>query len=180
MQNALPEWVNLYRLADREDTLSGSFAVESMMRLGRSLSSRSGGGTARLSFRRDGSGRAMIEGELEAELTFSCQRCLEPVTLEVRGRVAVVVVEDIAQTDDESIPEDFEAFENSGGNIRMLPLIEDELILSAPLVPMHASSAECGPAANHVEASPPDAERAAEQSAPERDNPFAVLKHLKK
>lgn len=181
MQNALPEWVNLYRLADRGETLAGRFSVSAMHRLGRSLSSRSGDGTASLAFRRDDRGRALIEGEVEAGLAFTCQRCLEPVNLDVRGRIAVVIVEDVEKSgDDATIPAEFEPYENSGGNIDMLPLIEDELILAAPLVPMHVSVADCGSAADHVEAAPPEEERSAEQPASDNDNPFAVLKHLKK
>ncbi len=99
-----------------------------------------------------------------------CQRCLSPVLTSVRAQQSFRFVADeatAAALDDEAeedilvISRDFDA----------LALVEDELILSLPLVPLHDMCPELLP----TTAVDPEFEMAAE-----KPHPFAVLAGLKK
>lgn len=106
----------------------------------------------------------------EVNLVMQCQRCLAPVLSTVHAERDFVFVADeaTAETMDEDseadvlvISRDFDA----------MALIEDELILSLPLVPRHAVCPQALPDAAA------DADFA---SASERPHPFASLAALKK
>jgi uncharacterized protein len=103
------------------------------------------------------------------QLPMQCQRCLTPVLETVKAERSFRFVADeatAAALDDEAeedilvISRDFDA----------LALVEDELILSLPLVPLH----EVCPEAVPMSAMDPEFELAAE-----RPNPFGVLAGLK-
>ena len=103
------------------------------------------------------------------QLPMQCQRCLTPVLETVKAERSFRFVADEATAtalDDEAeedilvISRDFDA----------LTLVEDELILSLPLVPLH----EVCPEAVPMSAVDPEFELAAE-----RPNPFGVLAGLK-
>ncbi len=102
-------------------------------------------------------------------LPMQCQRCLTPVleTVEaersfrfVADEATAAALDDEAEEDILVISRDFDA----------LALVEDELILSLPLVPLH----EVCPQAVPMSAADPEFEEAAE-----RPNPFGVLASLK-
>lgn len=102
-------------------------------------------------------------------LPMQCQRCLTPV-LEtvvaersfrfVADEATAAALDDEAEEDILVISRDFDAFS----------LIEDELILSLPLVPLH----EACPQAVTMSVADPEFEEAGE-----RPNPFGVLASLK-
>lgn len=103
------------------------------------------------------------------QLPMQCQRCLTPVLETVLAERSFRFVADeatAAALDDEAeedilvISRDFDA----------LALVEDELILSLPLVPLHEVCPEVVP----MSAVDPEFEEAAE-----RPNPFGVLASLK-
>lgn len=109
--------------------------------------------------------------DLKAELSLpmQCQRCLTPVLQNVQAERSFRFVADeatAAALDDEAeddilvLSRDFDA----------LALVEDELILSLPLVPLHEVCPESMP----MSAADPEFEAAAE-----RPNPFGVLAGLK-
>jgi uncharacterized protein len=102
-------------------------------------------------------------------LPMQCQRCLTPVVETVAAERSFRFVADeatAAALDDES-EEDILVFSR---DFDALALIEDELILSLPLVPMHEVCPETPP----MSVSDPDFEAAAQ-----RPNPFGVLAGLK-
>jgi uncharacterized protein len=117
-------------------------------------------------------GSAQVGMALQAQvrLAMQCQRCLTPVleTLNAERDFLFVADEATAQAMDEDsdadvlvISRDFDA----------LALVEDELILSLPLVPRHAQCPQQLPSQVADEAF---------EAASERPNPFATLAALKK
>ena len=110
-----------------------------------------------------------LDLDAEVDLPLQCQRCLQPVLSPVLARRSFRFVADeatAAALDDEAeedllvISRDFDA----------LALVEDELIMSLPLVPLHEVCPEVLPAS----AMDPEFEQSAE-----RPNPFGVLAGLK-
>jgi uncharacterized protein len=110
-----------------------------------------------------------LDLDAEVDLPMQCQRCLQPVLTPVLAERSFRFVADeatAAALDDEAeedllvISRDFDA----------LTLVEDELIMSLPLVPLHEVCPEVLP----VSAVDPEFEQAAE-----KPNPFGVLAGLK-
>lgn len=105
------------------------------------------------------------------DLPVTCQRCLGPVAvpLSVDRWFRFVDDEATAEAQDEVSEEDVLALEPRPD---LLGLIEDELLMELPLVPMHPVCPE-----------PLSGSRAETQSGeeePERPNPFAALANLRR
>jgi uncharacterized protein len=74
---------------------------------------------------------------------------------------------------EEELPETFEPVEvNDHGEVDLLQLIEDELILSLPIVALHAEE--------NCSVGPDDMTFGIIEPEQERKNPFEVLKELKR
>ena len=101
----------------------------------------------------------------------TCQRCMAAVStaLEVEQWYRFVESEEVAMAEDDESEEDLLVMLPQ---FDLLTLIEDELLMALPLVPMHASCPEI-PRFSVVD---PDFDAA----APESVNPFAVLAHFKR
>lgn len=100
-----------------------------------------------------------------------CQRCMGIVStpLEVDQWYRFVASEDIAMAEDDESEEDLLVMEPQ---FDLLAVLEDELLMALPLVPMHD---EC-PAAPVMQAG----EDAMKAPAQDKPNPFASLAGLKK
>jgi len=108
--------------------------------------------------------------QAQATVDMTCQRCLGPApqALETDRWFRFVADEATADAEDEDSEEDVLVF-SQAFNLR--ELVEDELIMAQPLVPMHET---CPTPLVVRDAAPP-----AEASA-ERPHPFAALAQLKK
>ncbi|MEY4977902.1 MAG: hypothetical protein RLZZ352_172 [Pseudomonadota bacterium] len=104
------------------------------------------------------------------ELPLTCQRCLMPCNtpLTVDRWLRFVADEAAAEAEDEACEEDVLALEPKP-SLRLL--IEDELLMSLPLIPMHDTC----PSPSVL----PAAEAQGAVAEPPK-HPFAVLAHLKK
>lgn len=108
-----------------------------------------------------------------AQLPLACQRCLAPVpvALDVDRWFRFVVDEATAAEEDEDSEEDVLALEPRP-NLR--ELIEDELLMELPIVPMHDTCPQ------PVVMAAGAIDDAVDADAPPRKNPFAELAKLKK
>ena len=106
---------------------------------------------------------------VQASVPQSCQRCLAPFVqaLEVDRWFRFVADEATAQVEDDEAEEDLLVFQP---RFDLCALVEDELLLALPLVPMHQAC----PTPVHLQAD--DADAGVEESKP---NPFAALAALK-
>jgi len=157
--------VDPWRLAAQGRTLTGRVALDSLPRLAPALAD---GGEAeyRLSFHQDGERRAVVSGHVTAGLVVQCQRCLGPMLISVDSRFELAFVHGVEEA--ARLPEAYEPALTEDGWVRPAELIEDELLLALPPVPLH-DAAEC--AAQPLEATPAD-------ESPS-DNPFAALAALR-
>jgi uncharacterized protein len=107
----------------------------------------------------------------QATLPMICQRCMTPVdeVISVERDFRFVASEALAEVEDEESEEDVLVLSKS---FNLLDLIEDELLMAAPLVPKH----EVCPAPVKLQTADP----AFVELAQEKPNPFAVLQQLKK
>ena len=109
--------------------------------------------------------------QAKADLPLTCQRCMGPVVtpVEVNRWYRFVASEDIAMAEDDQSEEDLLVMEPQ---FDLLAVLEDELLMALPLVPMHG---QC-PVTPTLSTGESDV---VSESA-EKPNPFAVLGQLKK
>lgn len=182
MKAAAPKNWNLRRFdvrafADAGARLEGTVALAELDRLSEECHPQ-GGPVAPVQWvvqgelRLDASGRPAVWLRLEAhlDLPVTCQRCLGPVPvpLTVDRWFRFVDDEATAEAQDEISEEDVLALEPRPD---LLALMEDELLMELPLVPMHTACPEPLSGAREDAASGPD--------EPVRPNPFAALAKLR-
>ena len=88
--------------------------------------------------------------EYDASFELQCQRCLEPMEERVSRKASFVIVG--GDSIPAGIPEDHEPVELSGDRFQPAGFVEDELIMSLPLIPRHARLEQCGALVRSIEA----------------------------
>lgn len=176
----LKDWVDPVRLAQRGETLEGSVELAQMKRLAPYLAQTGGRAEARLEFGVDQQGTHYLHGRIRAELVLTCQRCLEPMYHVVDAEVWLGIIGEEAEA--ELLPERYDPLPVGEEPLFLRDVIEDELILSLPIVPKHAEGA-CGAAEGNEGRARDrnDGSDAGEEEAATdgRENPFAILAALK-
>ncbi|HEX7048256.1 MAG TPA: YceD family protein [Gammaproteobacteria bacterium] len=181
MSVGLPKRFSPERLAAQESTrggtLTGTLDANSLPRLCEMLATRETAPVhVELSARRDDAKRLVLTGLASGKLSLTCQRCMEPVTLPVDANIALAVVRDEEAA--RNLPAELDPLLLDAGNEADLPaLVEDELILALPPVPVHANVADCGERVRYAGNAGDDGEE--HDGNAQRENPFAVLKKLK-
>ena len=151
MSRSLHTWYSLQDLEAfgvRRVTLSGELATAKMSRLADLLHADDGSVKVSLSFRQRSDGGLTLELAYEATLELTCQRCLEPLRRHVAERIEMAVVGSESMAS--ALPSGHEPLELDDGALLPAQLIEDELIVSIPLVPKHERIEECGTLAREL------------------------------
>lgn len=155
-----------FRLARRQETLRGEATMTQLPRLAQSVLDPAARVIYEIAGRIDAEGHPGAVMKLSARLPLRCERCNEPMPFALEREVAFRFFGDERELS--ALPiEDVEVEDVVGSaSMALLPWIEDEAILSLPLVPRHE---DC--------ALPPARDG---EPAPEgRPNPFAALARLK-
>jgi uncharacterized protein len=115
----------------------------------------------------------VVCGEVSAGLTVQCQRCLDVFVQPIESRYELVFVDSEAAA--RVLPDDLDpVIIEDGGQIHIVDLLEDELILQVPLVTRHPDG-QCVAAQRSFGDIAP---QAAEPTEDNRQRPFDVLKNL--
>ena len=113
----------------------------------------------------------MVKGTIEGEIVQLCQRCMSDASIPVRSQFQLILVTpDLVEHASE---EGHEIFEYTGQSITTATLIEDEIILSMPIVAKHLDMEDCDITVRQL------MHEFDEVPADEKENPFAKLKDLK-
>jgi uncharacterized protein len=143
MSEQLPERVDPVRLAQKGVVLRGQLPFSACGRLLEFALNPDGRIDLELAFELEG-GVTRVRGRVEATVRLQCQRCLEPVDLDVRCPVSLGVVASLAEAD--RLPEGCEPLLREGeGPIAVADLVEDEIILALPYIPRHPVCAQGKP-----------------------------------
>ncbi|MCP4596194.1 YceD family protein [Neptuniibacter sp.] len=163
----LPIRVDPRKLAEREVRIAGDAALNSMPNLCQALVDKEGAVRVELQFAVDEQRIRTITGHAEGHVRMTCQRCLEPVKVAVEAdfNLGIAASEEAAK----QLPRSYDPLIVEGEEIELLPVIEEELILSLPHDAYHD---DCS-----IETSFGDAEAVAEDT--DKPNPFSVLAQLK-
>lgn len=102
------------------------------------------GGTVRGSVRFGRDARvAVADVSLEGTAQLRCQRCMRAMVLPLSAHTRVALLASAAEAS--TIPEPLEPVLASDGRISLAELVEEEVLLSLPIVPMHAGEERCRP-----------------------------------
>lgn len=164
----IPLQVEPRKLVDRGISFTGELPLGRFERLAELMTSTAGSVRVNVAFERDAQRHAVMQLELDADIAMLCQRCLEEVVISVAGRYDYVIVGQGSDT--EMLPRSYDVLELGDEPLDLLTLIEDELLLCLPVVPMHPRD-ECRHPPGYVEPEPDDGQAKA--------NPFSVLAQLK-
>jgi len=163
MQGKLPEKIDPKRLAHQGATLRGEIPVAALTRLGAAYDVRQPA-SVELRFTWSGERRPLVTGTVSTRIASTCQRCLQAFETNVSADVDVEIGE--APRDAE---QDFELVLAADEALSLVDFVEDELLLEAPMIPVHPASACTAPAGGSDE-------------IPQRDEgprrPFAELQNL--
>lgn len=167
----LPKQVEPYKCAIQRSDYHGVMDAKSMARLSESVIDILDEIAVELRFEIDAQGLTFFHGNLNTRVSLECQRCNEPFDYTIEQAFSFTPIKEGQSVDD--IPEAYDPVElNEHGEINLLELFEDELIVSLPLVAMHPIE-DCRVTQGDLSFG----EVESEQKQP---NPFAVLKELKR
>lgn len=153
------------QLADKGARLTCELPAKGMSRLVEMCADETGSVHIDLTFERGSSeGLRVMHGRIVARIYLTCQRCMERLAYELRAEPRLLLLrpgerEDLLQSGEATVVE---------RPVTLGALVEDELLLEMPMVPMHPAD-RC-PSGRLTDA---------EKSASTRTHPFSVLEKLK-
>ena len=146
--------------------------VAQLSRLCGALAGDVGEVSFRLDFGRDELGTDYVDVHAQAPLTMVCQRTLEPFVLPVTVDSRLGLIR--RERDEAGLPPGCEPLlVPEDGRLHPADVIEDELLLALPLVPVNPDSSLPDALVNGGEPEQDEAQL-------RENNPFAVLRELKK
>lgn len=163
----LPKRVDPRKLAEREVRIAGEADLNGMPNLCQTIVDEKGVVNVELQFAVDEQRIRTITGSASGHVFMTCQRCLDPVEVAVEAEfnLGVVASEEAAK----QLPRSYDPLIVEDEEIELLPVIEEELILSLPHDAYHD---DCT-----VKTSFGEAEAVADDT--DKPNPFSVLAKLK-
>jgi uncharacterized protein len=170
MSSALPEIVDAWRMVNARRSFQGKLPLAAMKRLASSLAAVDGEVVFDLEFDKDALGIPYLQVKANTALPLICQRTLELFALPVKidTRLGLLTKEE----DEASLPADYEPLLLTDGGLNLADVIEDELILAVPVIPVK-------PGTEFSERTfPANAQETPEED--ERPHPFAALEKLYK
>lgn len=166
----LPLTLDPVRTAQKRLDYAGIYTSNQIERAADSVVSVDSDVECNLSFTIDSQHLVVIQGDAKLSVTLECQRCGKPFHHHVHTKYCFSPVTSDEQA--EALPEHYEPIEvNEFGEIDLLAMVEDEIILSLPVVPVHDFE--------HCEVSDADRVFGELPEEAQKPNPFSVLASLK-
>jgi uncharacterized protein len=167
MSRAPADLVNAVELAGRAARLERHLVLAQMPRVAEAGALEGSHVKAQLEFGHF-QGRVTVTVRVHGELTLMCQRCLKQCTCELEESAALAVV----KRDSDEVPGGYEPTLGDPEKLSLTGLVEEQVLLGLPLVPMHEDAANCGAAAAALGEADDDT------ATEENQRPFANLRQL--
>lgn len=167
---ALPTQIDPRKLALQGNLLEGFVNATDLPRLASSVSAICGPLEASVQFELDESKAKVARGSAKVPVEAVCQRCLDPVEVNVQADFAVQVI--WSEEHLNRVAANYEPWLVVDKMANLNELLEDEILLALPLVNYHATG-QCTGDTFIAEVEPVG-------DAVVSDNPFNVLLQLKK
>jgi uncharacterized protein len=165
----IPEKVDPFRFADNAIRLQGSLRIKDMPRLCESLHDDTGEIGVNIEFGKNEQGIRFVTGQLSGALHLQCQRCMEPLEYPVANKIWLAIVH--TEEEAEKLPQGYDPVIANDDILVIRDMVEDELIVSLPVVPMH-SHKDCKVTLPLII----ESEQTVEM---EKENPFKVIEFLR-
>jgi len=166
MNAALPESVDAWRMVQARRVFQGKLPLAGFKRVRDSLAARSGEVTYEIEFGKDEIGVAHLRVRAEATLPLTCQRTLEVFGLPVHVDAKLGLI--AHEAEEAALPSDYEPLLTADGQISPAEVIEDELILALPVVPLSPGAEDASRVWGDTDEMQDDGQ----------ENPFAALKKM--
>lgn len=167
MSAEVPGKVDGWRMVAAGRKFEGRLPLAGLARLRDLLVDAAGEAAWTAGFGRDELDLPCVEVRVDARLPLECQRTLQRFEHPVQVRQRYGLVRD--EADEDALPEGWEALlPDEDGGVDLAALVEDELILAVPLIPVM-------PGSESVERDWP-----VQADEKTRANPFSALAELKK
>lgn len=160
------------KLAKKEGELRFSWQVKDFTRLCETLFSDKGDINVRIEGCYDKQDRCLIKSEIKAKLFLVCQTTFEPIEHQINSQVTFCTLTNEDQFID--VEKEYEPVLVEDGRLDLARVIEDELILSVPIV----ANKSIGSLAQKMSFGELDEQSIVEEK--QASNPFLVLSNLKK
>ena len=173
-EHPLPKMIEPFKLVARRALVDGLVELGSLPRLYAELADKTsevGFAEAALAFQLDQQGYAFTSGHVKATVGVVCQRCLGVVSIPLVADVNWAFIKDEDAFED--VPRAYDAILVEDEAISLFNLIDEELLLVLPPIPMHEEG-ECRV---------PDHQSSDEgflDSSEQKKSPFEVLAGMKK
>ena len=173
----MPVTLDVRKAAQHSTSYEGYMVLAGLKRFTQDLNNNEGDVDIKMQTGFDEQGLAFVKGEAKTQVTLTCQRCNEDMNIDLHCEFAWSPVKPGYDDDGEAaLPEYYEPVEvNEFGEIDLRALVEDELILSLPIIPMHDVQ-DC-PARDMPTSYGKIDDEVETETKP---NPFAVLNQLKR
>lgn len=153
--------VDPVHLASREEQIAGHVPVKSFTRLSNLLQTSDGNVQVLIAFGKGEIGYPIVQGDIKANVVVECQRCLQSMPLQLDTEFRLVAMDmDSDASDSDGL---FDAVLMDDGEIDLYDLIEDELVMAMPMVPMHALADHCSASGKYF-GNPDEADSGASKS----------------
>ena len=167
--STLPEYVDARKIFAQRGVVTGSLGLDRLERVLDRLADSQGEAVVTLRFETDDFGRRVITGELSAHVNMICQRCLDPLRVDLEDSIALQVVADEEAAG--NVAEPFDPWMCPDFRINLVHLVDEQLALCMPIVSLHDPE-KCN-ASRSFTTDDSNGPQASGQS------PFAVLENLK-
>jgi uncharacterized protein len=171
MSNDLPLRFDPVLFSNRGRQLAGNIPVQDMPRILELAPNSVGEFYVTMTFSTSPLQFPMVKGTIEGEVVQSCQRCMGNAVVPIKGQFRLLLI--TPDSLELASEEGHEIFEYTGQEIITANIIEDEIILSMPIVAKHTDIEECDVTVKQY------MHEFDEVPAEEKENPFAKLKDLK-
>lgn len=173
-ESPIPAYVDTRKVFLQHEKVRGSIQLEKLPRVLKALASQDGWVKVELRFSLNDSKQRIIQGDLDAELQVVCQRCLEPLAITLHDDIRLAVINEESQAD--RLEPEYDPWICADKKLVLAELVEEQLILCMPIVNFH-SDKDCMVDLGYKT---PESAQSNPQDDVEKENPFSVLKALKK
>ena len=169
----LPKKLDPIKSAQKRSLYEGLYYAHEMLRFTSAVVAVEAEVPVKVEFLKDAQGLTYFSGKMHSHVQLICQRCNQVLDHSVDTEFCFTPVQGNETNEQVPLPDAYEPVEvDDHGEINLFELLEDELILSLPIVPLHEQE-DCPIGQKDLQFGDIGPE-------PVRENPFAVLKELKR